>query len=547
MPFPRQFRARTGATRSPLPAASSPSVRGGYEGARAARVLGVLALGMSLVLLAAFAPARAFAETVSLRADPERAAGGVAAVSEAAPSAEEGVVGRLLDVTDTSVRGYVRNETAYRYVTPSAFSKVLNVMRLETVTPIGRDMELTMVPRVAYDAVYDLEDVDTVHPRRGPVTILSEDQTPQLINNLSGDNVRLVDENKTDAELREVYLDTHFENSDLRLGRQIVRWGVVEGARITDEINPLDFQEFILRDVVDRYIPLWMAKWDYYFDDSNLQLLWIPDIRTHKPAPPGTEFEQFQFLPGLDVPDSGAKNAEYAARYTFNVMETTLALSYFDTWDDFPAAFRSIVGVGNSAEFGVTPDVDFVPRPPRLHITGATLSRAVGPFIWNAEAAYVIGKLWGTFLGAGATPPPDTVDGEVRRRYYKWATSLDFTLLGIDFSLQYMTAHVLNYDSAIIADKDDTVHAAFVRKNFFNNIVTAQCLAIHFINDDEWVIRPRTDVLLTQRVKFSVGADVMTGHIADVGPRGEPLPGQFHFAGFFQNASRVYAEVAYQF
>jgi len=500
-------------------------------------------VGLSAVL----APAGAWAQAISLRADPERAAGGVAAVAEPAAAEEEGVVGRLLDVTDTSVRGYLRNETAYRYVTPSAFSKVLNVLRLETVTPIGRKMELTLVPRIAYDAVYDLEDVDTVHPRRGPTTILAEEQTPELINQLEGDNVRLVSVDPTDAELREVYLDTHFEDSDLRVGRQIVRWGVVEGARITDEINPLDFREFILRDVVDRYIPLWMIKWDYYFSDSNLQLLWIPEIRTHEPAPEGTEFEQFQFLPGLDVPASGVDNAEYAARYSFTLLETSLALSYLDTWDDFPAAFRAIVGVGDQAEFGVTPDVDFVPSPPRLHITGVTMSRAVGPFIWNTEAAYIVGKLWGTFLGAGAVPPPDAVSGEVERSYYKWATSLDFTVLGVDFSLQYMTAHILDYDSAIIADKDDTVHAAFVRKNFLNNIVTAQCLAIHFINDDEWVLRPRTDVLLTQRVKFSVGADVMTGDIADVGPRGEPLPGQFHFAGFFQNSSRVYAEIAYQF
>jgi len=500
-------------------------------------------VGLSAVL----APAGAWAQAISLRADPERAAGGVAAVAEPAAAEEEGVVGRLLDVTDTSVRGYLRNETAYRYVTPSAFSKVLNVLRLETVTPIGRKMELTLVPRIAYDAVYDLEDVDTVHPRRGPTTILAEEQTPELINQLEGDNVRLVSVDPTDAELREVYLDTHFEDSDLRVGRQIVRWGVVEGARITDEINPLDFREFILRDVVDRYIPLWMIKWDYYFSDSNLQLLWIPEIRTHEPAPEGTEFEQFQFLPGLDVPASGVDNAEYAARYSFTLLETSLALSYLDTWDDFPAAFRAIVGVGDQAEFGVTPDVDFVPSPPRLHITGVTMSRAVGPFIWNTEAAYIVGKLWGTFLGAGAVPPPDAVSGEVERSYYKWATSLDFTVLGVDFSLQYMTAHILDYDGAIIADKDDTVHAAFVRKNFLNNIVTAQCLAIHFINDDEWVLRPRTDVLLTQRVKFSVGADVMTGDIADVGPRGEPLPGQFHFAGFFQNSSRVYAEIAYQF
>ena len=124
---------------------------------------------VGLALLAS--PQWAGAQEVSLRAVPERAASETKAVAEVpAETTEEnpGVLATMLDVTHTSVRGYVRNETAYRYVTPSAFSKVLNVMRLETNTPIGDSVEMTLVPRLAYDAAYDLEDVDTIHPRRGP-------------------------------------------------------------------------------------------------------------------------------------------------------------------------------------------------------------------------------------------------------------------------------------------------------------------------------------------------------------------------------------------
>lgn len=458
-----------------------------------------------------------------------------------------GLLHEVLDATGTSVSGYFRNETAYRYVTPAAFSKVLNVMRLQTFTPIGESMELTMVPRVTYDAAYDLEDVDTIHPRRGPTTILTEEQTPELIAQLQADNVRDVEVVKTEAELREWFLDIHFANADLRAGRQIVRWGVVEGARVTDEINPLDFKEFILREVQDRYIPLTMVKWDYYFSASSLEALWIPEIRTHKPAPVGTEFEQFQYLPGLEVPKSGVANAEWGARYSFSLYNADLSLSYFDTWDDFPAAFRSVSGAGDEAQFGVTPSVDFVPRPPRLRIPGVSFTRGMGPFIVSAEAAYVKNKLFGTFLGPGVVLPPDVQDGVVQRDYYKWAANVDFSFFGIDWSFQYLRASILDYHPAIISDKVDVVHAAFVRKAFLGNILTTQMLVIHFINDEEWVWRPRADILMSDRVKLSVGADVMTGTIADTGPRGEPLPGQFHFAGFFQNSSRVYFEISYQF
>ncbi len=520
-----------------------------FRGCRDAHTgAGLFFLLLLVVFITLSMPGTGMAGEVSLRATPEKSeAGKEPIVEEALEEERSGVIGRALDATGTSVTGYLRNETAYRYVTPSAFSKVLNVVRLESITPLGDSMELTLVPRVTYDAVYDMEDVDTVHPRRGPITLLTEEQTPELLAQLEADNVRLVQTVQTDAEIREGYLDVHFENSDLRVGRQIVRWGVVEGSRVTDEINPLDFKEFILRDVVDRYVPLMMVRYDYYLPNSSLQLLWIPEVRTHKPAPVGTEFEQFQFLPGMEVPDSGIENAEWAVKYNFSFLDADFALSNFDTWDDFPAAFRSISGVGEDAKFGVTPSVDFVPSPPRLNITGLSFSRAIGPVIASAEAAYVKNKVFGTFLAEGLDLPPDVMDGSIQRDFYKWAMNVDFSFFGIDWSFQYMQANILDYHPIIISDEADVVHAGFMRKTLFDNAVTAQMLVIHFINDDEWVWRPRADILMSDRVKLSVGADVMQGTIADTGPRGEPLPGQFHFAGFFQNTSRIYMEVSYQF
>lgn len=504
-----------------------------------------ICLCSGLLSLCLLAPAHA--QSVSLRVSPEHIDPDREPVGEAAEKVRDkgespGAITWLLDRTNTSVSGYFRNETAYRYVTPAAFSKVLNVARMETITPVGEIMEVTMVPRIAYDAVYDLEDVDTVHPRRGPSTILTEEQTTEILNQLNGENVRLVEVKRGEATIRELYLDVHFEDSDLRIGRQIVRWGVVEGARVTDEINPLDFKEFILREVQDRYVPLMMVKWDYYLDASSIQMLWIPEVKTHQPAPKGTEFEQFQFLPNLQVPDNGVQNAEYALKYTFTFKDADVSLSYFDTWDDFPAAFRSII----AGEFATDPEVDFTPKPPRLKILGATYTKAIGPAILSLEAAFVHNKEFGTFLGQTASSGAAR-GGEVNRNYVKWAMNVDFTFLSIDWSLQYLEADILGYSEEIILDQRDVVHAGFARRTFFNNLVTAQVLAIHFINDDEWVLRPRAELLLAENIKLTTGADIMIGNIADVGPRGEPLPGQFHFAGFFQNSSRMYMEIGYQF
>ena len=118
---------------------------------------------------------------------------------------------------------------------------------------------------------------------------------------------------------------------DFRLGKQIIRWGIVEGWRILDEVNPLDFKEHILRDVADRYIPLWMAKGDYYVGPLTIEGLWIPDIRGHEPAPLRSEWSQFQKLPDLQKVPRNIKNSEGGVRVSGMVKGYEFALAYFLT------------------------------------------------------------------------------------------------------------------------------------------------------------------------------------------------------------------------
>jgi hypothetical protein len=74
-----------------------------------------------------------------------------------------------------------------------------------------------------------------------------------------------------------------------------------------------------------------------------------------------------------------------------------------------------------------------------------------------------------------------------------------------------------------------------------------QALILFFQNDVEWLIRPRMEYAVTERVKLSTGVDILRGNISDAKPGQEPTPGQFHFVGFFKNHSRVYFELQYSF
>ena len=103
----------------------------------------------------------------------------------------------------------------------------------------------------------------------------------------------------------------------------------------------MDFRELILPDLLDCRIPLWMAKFDYYRPTASYQMLWIPDIRFHKPAPPGSEWELLQEVPGTRYPQTfDYKNSDFGFKVNTNLWDTELSFSYFSTWDDFPVIFR---------------------------------------------------------------------------------------------------------------------------------------------------------------------------------------------------------------
>jgi hypothetical protein len=446
-----------------------------------------------------------------------------------------------------SLHGQLKNETAYRYIEPAAFDKILNLVRLETHYVPSETFKMTAILRSYYDAVYDFESIDNISPRKQPRTIVSENLNDEQIRALKINNLRDVEIVQKKTELREAYLDILTHRLDLRIGRQIVRWGVVEGARVTDEINPLDFQEYILREIQDRYIPLFMVKADFYADPYAFELIWIPELKFHRPAPRGSEWEQFQVLPEIRNPSKTFPNSEWAFRVSRSLAGWDLSLSYFYTWDDFPANFRT---VENPINFGDPPNVVFTPRHERLRIFGTTASRGIGSLVLNGEFAYVQNKFFGLRFGrfdpaTGLLDPTSVTigvdQGEVKRDYLKWALSVDFRLFKTAISLQVQEQWIPRYRTDIIQHELETIFSLFARREILFTPWTLELLAIYFVNATEALVRPKAMYRLSDSALLTLGADIFEGQI------GGPLPGEFNFVGFFRNNSRIYMELTYNF
>lgn len=441
---------------------------------------------------------------------------------------------------DIELGGYIKNETAFRYMEPRSFTKMRNIFALNTKYHINEFAELTANGWYYYDLVYDLFNYDTVSAR-------SERDYLQPLNFIEALNE---EKDSNVFDMREFYLDLFLDRIDVRIGRQYIVWGVMTGVRIVDEINPMDFRELILLDLLDYRIPLWSLKLDYYFDNSALELLWIPDVRFHRPAPSGSEWELLQEVPGTVFPESmTVANSEYGVKWSGRVYDTEVSFSYFDTWDDFPVIYRK-VRVDQVVE-----EPEFYPTYTRIKMFGTTLQRQIGPTVLKGEFVYVLDKFFG--LATVDRDGDGYLDnqGVLQKNHIRWGMGLDFNLFKTDFSPGITQWIILDYDNGLIQDQLDTSLNLFVRKELTEQKAVFQLLAVSLVTLQELYLKPKVTFSVTDRFSVGVGADLFYGQPSQVGVAAKDgravdlveIVQRFQFVGNFNRNKRLFMEFKYSF
>ena len=125
-------------------------------------------------------------------------------------------------------------------------------------------------------------------------------------------------EDKGDAELREGYVDYTANKSDLRLGRQIITWGLGDLLFIND-IFPKDYEAFFSgRPMEYLKIGADSAKLGMYPNFASLELVVIPNFKPNN-YPSSKRFWMYDPMPGITnretkEPDTKLNNTEIAVR-----------------------------------------------------------------------------------------------------------------------------------------------------------------------------------------------------------------------------------------
>lgn len=445
--------------------------------------------------------------------------------------------------------GYLKNETAYRFREPRSITKIRNILYVNANYPVNQAIDINFAGWAYHDLAYDLFNYNTIAAR----IERNSDEPPVFVERLSKEKDSPV------IAIRELYIDYVRDKLELRVGKQYIIWGVLEGVRLIDEINPMDFREMILPDLIDYRVSLWSLKLDYYTDVADFQFVWIPDIQFHKPGPRGSEWELLQDVcvdqpPEIVCretrPSSNLKNSEFGLRASKRLFDTEFTLSYFYTWDDFPVIFRTVRLPVDAAH-----PPAFFPVYTRMSMYGGTVVKQFDNIIAKLELAYVTDK----YFGVRNTTDNDNdsyldFDGELKRDHLRWGLGLEFNLWNTDISPGITQWTIFDYDPAILQDRNDVAVNLFVRKEFPAWAATFQMLVIRLVNLKELLLKPEITFQMDDHLQITTGLDLFFGARSDFGVNDALLSGTFdpnrvraQFFGNFQDNDRVFLEFKYSF
>lgn len=399
--------------------------------------------------------------------------------------------------------GFFQSELAYTTPEPEHYSKFRNILELGLRGGLGRNMKWTINARAVYDAVFDIE--EDFYPAN-----VEEDQ-------------------RTEYEFRETYLDLSQGNWDFRIGRQHIIWGEMVGLFIADVVSARDLREPTRSDLDMVRIPQWATRVEYFGDDMHLDAIWIPYMTYDKLGEPGGEFfPEFTPPPGFDVvvededrPEDSLSNSAYGLRLAYAGGGWDTSLFYYSSMDVSQTFARRI-------SLSPSPVITFSPIHERIDQLGVTYTKDFRLAILKAEAVYTLDKLFNV-------NDTDDVDGLAPADVLDYAVSIEFSFpRETRLNLQYFEKRVADDIPELVVDEVQSGASLYITSQFIDQDIETQLLYLYQFEQGDWLIEPKVIWRFQPDWQFAAGLNKFEG----------PPSSQF---GMFDQKDRVFLELRYSF
>ncbi|MEM1110651.1 MAG: DUF1302 family protein [Pseudomonadota bacterium] len=333
-------------------------------------------------------------------------------------------------------------------------------------------------------------------------------------------------------ELRDVYYEHRLDAGLVRLGKQQIVWGSLDGLKILDVVNPQTFREFILDDLGNSRIPLWSAYTDLTIGNWRAEFTWIPDITSHDIPEAGAWFEltapRFRF--GTPVDAGGGRLPGTTDRDA-------------DWWDDSAFGMRlstMVGGVDISAQAYTGRDHEPLGRVSnargllrverfyeRREVFGAAAEASLGSVVLRGEFSYQPDRTFNTRGALGL----NTVELDQTTVGVGADIDLPFNILS---NVQFVLDTIADAPAALVRPDEDQILTVFLRRQFIYDTLRTEFRWYHSLTDYD------DTVVLTGRYELADNTSIYLSGEWFSGSR-EGLFGQFN------DRDRIYAGITHYF
>ncbi len=372
---------------------------------------------------------------------------------------------------------------------------------------IGQRLEWRFEPRADIDlgslgsfvgiARFDLEVTDNLEPGR-----------PEQLAR-APHNRRLLIGDRTAVELREAYWQGEAGPISFRLGKQQVVWGTADGIKLLDVVNPQSFRAFILDEFDVSRIPLWTVNLQTRLFGMDVEAVWIPDTTYDELPDPGAVFALTSPLLGPpplpldrpvdfrdpDRPDRAIADSDAGVRFLGLVDGWDVTFLYLYHYEDRPLF-----------EVDVAPTLTSVSQTyNRVHLLGATASKAFGNIVIRTEIGYTMGR--GEQVDLGVSPNgvafSDNLSYVIGIDYYDFLDGL--------LSVQFFQDLVIEDLDGLVPPRSQNYVTVTMRRSFRNDRLLADLRLLMNTNEGDGLARLLFKYELSDTLTLNAGVEKFFG------------------------------------
>lgn len=314
-----------------------------------------------------------------------------------------------------------------------------------------------------------------------------------------------VDEFKHRFEFGEVYVDGSLNsNFSLKVGRQLVPWGMSDFFQITDRVNPRNETELGLIDLDESRLPVFATRFSYV-DNWQFDLVWVYEKRSSRLAPNNGDYDYFALFQeeGIAVnrrETSSAKSEEFFVNIKKNWKYGDTSFTAGQANEDLP--YISSASLQNT---NLTMHTDYGSNS----FAGASGSLIWQRFVFKFEMNYILNRQINRSDINAQLQNGTTVDNLILSEKHDTAAFM----LGLDYTTgnewhitaEFMNERTLAYNQMLSVRKNFRVLSVLANKKWMNDKLGLTLFATHLFNEDGDFLRVNIEYELSKGLHIEIG------------------------------------------